>query len=207
MMDAAAALQILIQDLPCAGHAISSEASSREDQFKAGRSCAIQALHSLGVTSASLGQTATGAPAWPVQMIGSITHTLGWIGAVAARRSQSFKSIGLDAERRNRKIRPDLASRVCHPQELRNCPLSTDEASLLLFSVRESFYKAAHPLCGLPIGFQQVLIHLPKEFSNAWNPLEVEVIDSWDPLFPNGMKVPGRFLLTPSHLLTLVWIS
>nr|WP_284287855.1 hypothetical protein [Angustibacter aerolatus] len=58
---------------------------------------ARQALRSLGVAPAPLPRGERGAPAWPLGVVGSITHCDGYRGAAVAAATECA-AVGVDAE-------------------------------------------------------------------------------------------------------------
>ena len=133
----------------------------RAAEFRAGRAAAREALRLCGHEGGDLPRQLTGAPRWPEGFIGSITHCEGFCGAVTTR-SEYIKSIGFDVEPSS-SVTEDIMDMVCTEAELLNAGehSSSTSASLLgtaIFSAKEAFYKAAHPLVGEFVGFLDVSV-------------------------------------------------
>ena len=135
---------------------IGAAAEKRRREFATGRSCARRALAALGLPPAPILRGDRGAPGWPPGIVGSITHCAGYRAAAAAR-SQDALAVGLDAE-------PDLPlpdrvlDAVSLPAEramLHDLAAAAPGTSWdrLLFSAKESVYKAWFPLTGRWLGF------------------------------------------------------
>ncbi|HSO63883.1 MAG TPA: hypothetical protein VLQ78_02175, partial [Ornithinibacter sp.] len=80
---------------------VSGTHRARRSEFATGRWCARHALDQVGAPQdLPLLADGRGAPRWPAGFVGSITHTPGWTGAVAAHagRRRGIRSVGLDAE-------------------------------------------------------------------------------------------------------------
>lgn len=121
---------------------IHSWAKHRQEEFKSGRQCVSQALAKLGSEENNVMPGVDGLAIWPIGFSGSISHTLGVAMAVVAR-SEKYSLIGLDLEKTNR-ISELAARRVIHPLEITFAEDNQVNASIL-FSLKESFYKAQFP--------------------------------------------------------------
>ena len=121
---------------------IHSWAKHRQEEFKAGRRCASQALAKVGSEDRIALPDADGLPNWPQGFLGSISHSLGIAMAVAAKK-EKYAFIGLDLERTNR-LSESAARRVIHPLEVSFAGDNQVNASIL-FSLKEAFYKAQFP--------------------------------------------------------------
>ena len=115
----------------------------------------------LGLPDAVIGVGADGAPAWPQGIAGSITHTKGYAATLVG---QGFHAIGLDAERIGG-VTANLFPRLFTERE--RAALAGLEgaarglAATLLFSAKESFFKAG--LAGPRLVFQAVDIVLADD--------------------------------------------
>lgn len=131
--------------------------ASRRLEFGTARWCARQALAKLGLPPAPILPGPRGAPNWPAGVAGSMTHCAGYRAAALAH-TRDIVTIGIDAE-----PHAPLPSGVC------NVVASEDEQSALadlsaavpetswdkvLFSAKESAYKAWFPLAQRWLGFK-----------------------------------------------------
>jgi 4'-phosphopantetheinyl transferase EntD len=121
----------------------------RRREFTSARLCARTALARIGVPPAPILPGERGAPTWPDGVVGSMTHCAGYRAAAVARAAD-VATIGLDAEP-NEPLPDGVLTTVANPEEraaLAELPpgaaVSWDR---LLFSVKESVYKAWFPLC------------------------------------------------------------
>lgn len=139
----------------------------RVGEFAAGRACARRALAELAITGFALRVGPDREPLWPDDVAGSITHTAGFCGAVAARKTV-VGALGLDAERRDavhRRLWPQIAA----PEELlwlESLPADASvDAATLLFSAKEAFYKCQFPLTREWLNFGDVSVSVgPQTF-------------------------------------------
>lgn len=140
----------------------------RQQEFLAGRYCAYEALVMLeahrqkmpGDKILAVGNSR--APLWPEGTVGAISHSDHLVGAIAAYSSDAL-GLGLDFEaimtdERGRR----LARRVCTSMEWQMIQDRTSAAQplgwwvTLLFSAKESLYKALFPHHQEFVGFQAV---------------------------------------------------
>ena len=139
---------------------ISHCAEKRIDDFTRGRACAQRVLRELGIQDFALLAGATREPLWPDSIVGSITHTDGYAGAVVARKSD-LRGIGVDCELIE-SVDEELWSRICtvtEQERLARLP-SAERArhAALLFAAKEAFYKCQFPLTHEWVGFEDVVI-------------------------------------------------
>lgn len=136
---------------------------SRQQQYATGRWCARTALRRLNVADAAIGAGERGEPLWPQDVTGSITHCPGLCAAAVATKS-SYAGIGIDAEP-DTPLKPQLAARICTPQELASLPDASNLATWtkLVFSAKESVYKAHYPLTQTFLSFREVMLELEPE--------------------------------------------
>ncbi|EST32569.1 4'-phosphopantetheinyl transferase family protein [Streptomyces niveus] len=128
---------------------VKSAVAKRRGEFTTARHCARQALTRLGAPAGAILTGERGAPQWPEGVVGSITHCDGYRAAVVARPAL-VTSIGIDAE-----PALPLPSGVLDAVALADEQVAIKEllASVpqvpwdrLLFSAKESVYKAWFPL-------------------------------------------------------------
>jgi 4'-phosphopantetheinyl transferase EntD len=133
----------------------------RRREFSSGRACAHAALARLGVPPAPLLPGLRGAPRWPDGVTGSITHCPGYRAAGVAR-TRDVAGLGLDAEPNESLPDGVLAVIARDGERARIGRLEATERGVswgrLLFSAKESVYKAWFPLAGRWLGFDQAEI-------------------------------------------------
>ncbi|MFJ4705502.1 4'-phosphopantetheinyl transferase [Streptomyces anulatus] len=135
----------------------------RRREFAVVRACARRALGRLGVPPGPILPGERGAPRWPDGVVGSMTHCDGYRAAAVARATDLL-SLGIDAE--PHVPLPDGVLRpVALPSErdridglaLRRPSVHWDR---LLFSAKESVYKAWFPMTGEWLGFDDADIEI-----------------------------------------------
>ncbi len=133
----------------------------RRHEFATGRHCARAALARLGVPPAPLLPGPYGAPRWPAGVVGSITHCDGYRAAAVAW-DRDVVTLGLDAESVG--PLPDgvlrLVSDVSEQAWIRELSAARPEMcwDRLLFSAKESVYKAWFPLAGRWLDFAEASV-------------------------------------------------
>lgn len=132
----------------------------RKREFAAARVLARNNLESLGLDAMPLVPREDRSPVWPPQIVGSISHSLGYCVVLNAWR-RDWKSLGVDIEER-RPFAAGMAKMVLTPEELvavgdlESC--AAQEQCLLRFCIKEAFYKFQSPLTGLFLDFQDVTL-------------------------------------------------
>ncbi len=129
---------------------------ARRSEFATGRDCARSALGALGLAPAPILPGQAGAPQWPSGIVGSITHCAGYRAAAVAQ-TRKVRTIGLDAEP-DQLLPGEVLELVALPAERARLRDLAAEApgtcwDRLLFSAKESVYKAWFPLVHRWLGF------------------------------------------------------
>ncbi len=146
---------------------VSGAVEKRRREFTTARACAREALQKLGFPAAPIPSGERGEPVWPAGAVGSITHCEGY-RACAVARSSEVVSIGIDAEP-NAPLPAGLVGDIARPEELpRLDRLERERPELhwdrLLFSAKESVYKAWFPLARRWLGFEDAILEIdPSE--------------------------------------------
>jgi 4'-phosphopantetheinyl transferase EntD len=114
----------------------------------------------LGV-DAEIGRGPHGEPVFPSGVVGSIAHAAGWVVAAVATRRSGVLSLGVDVHPADH-LSGSVADLIGVPREVRSAPalVTGGLASSVLFSVKESVFKAWFPLTGAWLEFDDVLIRL-----------------------------------------------
>ncbi|WP_433256970.1 4'-phosphopantetheinyl transferase family protein [Streptosporangium sp. CA-135522] len=137
---------------------VAGAVDKRRREFTTARHCARQALAHLGLPPAPILPDEHGAPQWPGGVVGAITHCAGYRAAAVSLKAIT---LGIDAEPHEQLPRGVLQT----------IALDEERAALerlggrvhwdrLLFSTKESVYKAWFPLARRPLGFEEVHILL-----------------------------------------------
>ncbi|WP_042429494.1 4'-phosphopantetheinyl transferase family protein [Streptacidiphilus anmyonensis] len=138
----------------------------RQQEFRAVRACARRALAALGLAPVPLVPGPRGEPVWPAGVVGSMTHCAGYRAAALAP-AEAVLTLGIDAEV-DEPLPDGVLEAVALPEELpmlaalrRADP--TVHADRLLFSAKESVYKAWFPLARKMLDFTEAALTLDPD--------------------------------------------
>ena len=139
----------------------------RRSAWIGGRVAARLALAELGRDAAPIFSDDRGAPLFPEETAGSISHKRDIAVALVARRVEGQLGVDLEIDARGK---VDIASRVLTKSEQRDL-VGLDEGArarevLLRFSAKEAIYKALDPYVRRYVGFQEVAV-LPEPVGHA----------------------------------------
>jgi len=137
--------------------------AKRRREFTTARACAREALAALGLPAQPILSGPKGEPLWPAGIVGAITHCDGY-RACALARSNELGSIGVDAEP-HLPLPKGLLGDIALPEEREHLGELARQAPLthwdrLLFSIKESVYKAWFPLTGRWLGFEDAVVEI-----------------------------------------------
>jgi len=168
----------------------------RRCEFLAGRACSkrgLLALNHLPVLELKVGEH--NQPLWPEGIVGSISHCVGHAVAVVGRESVDLLGVGIDIER---VVSADLAQQIGDhllskpEQNIAQTVFNYQQLVTVVFSAKESIYKAIFPVVNRVLDFDSVqLIRLDPdkcemtfEFSSElkmiFTPLIVVYYNQWD---------------------------
>ncbi|MFG2510697.1 4'-phosphopantetheinyl transferase [Streptomyces sp. NPDC048584] len=137
--------------------------AKRRREFTAVRSCARAAMRKLGVPERPVLPGERGAPGWPDGLTGSMTHCQGYCAA-ALVRAADLASLGIDAEPHGPLPEGVLPSVALPAEATRLAGLAEELPAVhwdrLLFSAKESVYKAWFPLTGKWLDFMEAHLDL-----------------------------------------------
>jgi 4'-phosphopantetheinyl transferase EntD len=133
----------------------------RRREFTTARGCARRALAVLGLPPVPIVPGERGAPAWPSGVVGSMTHCDGYRASAVAREEQ-VRTVGLDAEP-NGPLPEGVLETIATPPERAWLQRRDGDRSgvcwdRLLFSAKESTYKAWFPLTRRWLGFEEAVV-------------------------------------------------
>lgn len=126
----------------------------RQLDYIAGRRAAARAVQQLRGQPGVIGRDADGAPVWPRGLVGAISHSGGCAVALAGSGA-AHAGLGVDLEQ----VIPcpsEIAPLVLDPAEARclaALPLTPAQALTVVFSAKESLFKALYPTVRRRFGF------------------------------------------------------
>jgi 4'-phosphopantetheinyl transferase EntD len=183
---------------------IAHAVEARRREFVTARRCAREALAKLGHAPVPIRLGSKREPQWPIGLVGSITHTTGFRAAAIAPRNV-LASVGIDAEQ-NEPLPDGIEDLVTVPAEsqmlaalARAFPLTRWDR--LLFSAKESVYKAWYPLTGRWLGFEDARLTIDPAGTFA---AELLIDGSRKDGEPPLTQVRGYFLVVHGLIATAV---
>jgi enterobactin synthetase component D len=191
---------------------LGSAVLERRAHYLAGRFCARVALTEIDAAFASF-EVESGEqrePLWPEHVVGSITHTRGFAAAAVGRRD-AYRGIGIDVERGMKPEAPGtIGRRVAFGDELERATEASGwpahEALTLLFSAKESVYKALFPTVGRYFGFAEARVTVEPGARGLG--FRARLTSTLAPDLPEGLTLAGRVRRFDLGLLTaLAWGS
>ena len=165
--------------------------------FVSGRRCIRALQKQLNLSKFEL-PTGEFGPIWPSNLVGSISHSRELAVATILRDAVG---VGIDIEY-ERRLRVDAVRRVATREECSRYSAVPDFDWTLLFSAKESVFKAFSPLARRYIGFQEVELLLDvatQSFSVRYlgNTVDKSLIE----------KAEGHWRTLADHLITIVTVN
>jgi 4'-phosphopantetheinyl transferase EntD len=191
----------LTELFPAEAAAVRSAAPGRRREFATVRHCARRALGELGFAPAPILPGESGRPTWPEGVIGSMTHCVGYRGA-AVTRANVLAGLGIDAE-------PHLAL----PEEIVDLVIRPEEQELIatlpagvhwdrvVFSIKESIFKAWNPLTLRWLDFHDALVRCTEDGTYSAD-LLLPPTEHWVPT-----RVEGGWLVADGLILSSAVLS
>ncbi len=181
--------------------AIDHVTSARAREFGAGRAAARMAMEQLGHPPRPVLQGDDRAPIWPAGLTGGITHTSRDALAIVTD-DPSIRALGLDMEPAT-PMEPDLWRLICTQNDLLWLaglgPTQRGHFAKLIFSAKESFYKAQYQISRTLIDFLDVDLKPDLGTHQFTATLRRDV-----PGLPAGTMARGRFVILGNVIVTAV---
>lgn len=176
----------------------------RRREFTTGRNCARRALATLGLPALPILPGRGRQPVWPSGIIGSITHCDGFCAAAVASQKQ-LVGLGIDAEP-NRPLPPEVPNLVLVEAEqlwVHEMLGSGIFWDTILFSAKESAFKAIFPILHTWIGFENVRISLDPSTRTFC----IRLVDRLTANLDEIHRIEGRYFVDNKYIYTsaVIW--
>jgi 4'-phosphopantetheinyl transferase EntD len=185
---------------------VAGAVDKRRQEFATARECARTALAELSVPPAPILRGERGSPVWPQGIVGSITHCAGYRAAAVAYATE-ISTIGIDAEP-NSPLPNGVIDFISLPLERPQLRLLATERpdvcwDRLIFSAKESIYKAWFPLARRWLGFEDAAVAI----NEAEATFGVRLLATAPPAggFPLS-TFTGRWLVSGGVIVTAVTV-
>ena len=170
----------------------------RAAEFRLGRRAAHLALKKIGFEPQPILRGPQREPLWPAGVAGSITHA-GDHSIAAVARLSAAGGIGIDLENKKRWF-PGLEREIAVEDELialgQMERRAREDATIEIFSAKESIYKAHYPRIGHFFGFDAARIEFGPDHLVGY------FTQTLDPLYPVGRPMEIGRLWVDDRVLT-----
>ncbi|GAB4015994.1 MAG: hypothetical protein Fur0010_15500 [Bdellovibrio sp.] len=173
----------------------------RREEFLLGRLAAKRAY--LACTGTELKELPVGdkrQPLWPNGVVGSITHSQTTILAAVALK-EICTGVGIDLEFKNR-VTPELTRMIFTDKDhALEHAMEDGLYRALVFSAKESLYKALFPTVQLFFGFETAALTGLDEKQGQFT---ITLQKDLHPLYRTHREIDGRFHFTNTEILTVI---
>ncbi|WP_046006142.1 4'-phosphopantetheinyl transferase family protein [Pseudoalteromonas rubra] len=174
--------------------------AKRKAEYLAGRHCASQALQMLGLPHTVIASADNRAPIWPKGIQGTISHTQE-VAMAMVSDDPKVRGLGIDLERKmSDKQERELQTQILAKAEqaafeqlskTQSCPLT------LIFSAKESIYKALYPVVQRFFGFEAACL-----IEHSDNQLHFALTETLHETLPQGTRISVYYQLSDELVLT-----
>jgi enterobactin synthetase component D len=177
----------------------------RKNEFLLGRLCASKAFEKhFSKEQLSILSNVDRAPIWPVGVVGSITHNASWVGACVSEQ-KLLLGVGIDFELMGR-VKLEISRHVLTSEDLKeHDSLNAVELLTIIFSAKESLYKALYPIVQSYFGFNSAAV---KEIDVTKGIFKIELVKQisleFGPL--KRFYFEGKFRVSDGTCLTVIEI-
>ena len=184
--------------------ALAAASARRRSQYLAGRHCARRALRQAGAADQPVGRGDDGLPVVPPGWHLSISHAEGMALALAAR-TRDVAMLGVDIERwLTDATAAEVGPMVASPADVATLRATTGldaaQAVTLLFSAKESLYKALYPTVRQFVDFDGACLA-----SAAPGTLTLRLARDWHPAWLAGACTAVGWAGQADGVVTAVW--
>jgi len=183
---------------------IHNAATKRQAEYIAGRYVAKKAIKTLGIEVDEILIGNNRAPIWPSNVVASITHTNKTAVCVAAS-TQQINYLGIDLENiLSAQLAKDLVPYIINNQEqqlLHNLSIPFEKALTIIFSAKESVFKALYPQVKRYFDFTAVQI---TTLCTETKLLSMILTEDLSLQLPKGMPITGRYLQYHDQIFTYI---
>lgn len=182
---------------------IARSSPKRQAEHFYGRKAARRALADFGLAEVTVGTGTSRQPLWPKGIVGSISHNDVYAGAITLD-ARIHGAIGIDMETvMSKQVCDNICREVTTPRELdflkqldRN--MSMEIMLTILFSAKESFFKAAFPTIGRFFGFHAVEL---CSLDLTQRTFCFRVLEDLSPYFSPGTIHRGRYDFVSTNVI------
>lgn len=184
--------------------AVAKAVAKRQQEFRAGRVYAREALGALGCAAAEILVGSARQPLWPGGITGSITHQDDFCVAAVVKQ-EHVRLLGIDIAS-PAPLEPGLYARICNPEEIEFLS-AIDQPPFdpfkLVFSMKESLFKCLYLDVGHYFGFHAVSVY--PDF--ARHTAQIEIIDAaLSAAIARQTAIRAEFTRLGDYIFTAAWV-
>ncbi|MFT7432187.1 MAG: enterobactin synthetase component D [Colwellia sp.] len=181
----------------------------RQAEFLAGRYSASSALKVLGINSRNIAIGKHRSPVWPDKIIASITHTT-TTSLCAASYKDNYQYLGIDIEYEistelMNEIKRSIITRneeeMLTEHTMQENSLNFSKVFTLVFSAKESLFKALYPSVGYYFDFSAASI---TQINTANNSFTLVLAEDLSTKLTKGAEFTGFFHQIEQQILTVI---
>lgn len=176
--------------------------SKRRAEYLASRLLVRSVMAELGIPDFVLTNAADRSPCWPAGIQASLSHSGGVVVVAATRQPLA---VGVDVERfMSEATANETAELLMNEQEqqlLRMLPVPFNAAATLLFSLKESLYKALWPQLRQPMDFLDAAL-VSVDFAQQRAALRLN--QNFGGRFTSGTLLAAGFIWRDNQVITLI---
>jgi enterobactin synthetase component D len=179
---------------------LSNATKNRQLEFCRGRALAMECLKKIGRSPEQIKRGRNREPIWPSGIVGSISHTKELVVAVVGEK-KDILTLGVDLEQIGR-VRKDVCRMIKNNDDLDSCEFIDEKVfHTILFSSKESLYKALYPEVKKFFGFEDACL---CELGHDQFTLQLRRTLTSD--YIKGMKITGYWKQYQNHIISIIEI-
>ncbi len=177
----------------------------RQAEFLAGRFAAVQALEKIGYINCDIPIGPNRSPTWPQGVVASITHTSNK-ALCAVATDENMQYLGIDLENiLTPQAAKEIESIVLNRQEydlIKSAHISFELALTLVFSAKESVFKALYPYVKRYFEFDSAQL---SSFCLERGHIEFTLTEDLTSEYVACTKVSGHFVIENGTVLSCIY--
>ncbi|HHR9069096.1 TPA: 4'-phosphopantetheinyl transferase family protein [Salmonella enterica subsp. enterica serovar Bovismorbificans] len=177
--------------------------AKRRSEYLCGRLAAQTLLREKQIY-AQVTQSTEGTPIWPDGWLGSISHTDHCAIAVIAPQNKRC-ILGIDIENFNPEALDEIAGAITQESERKRLAKSEIDYNIALhivFSAKESLYKALYPQVRKIFGFESAIITDINTYNQTFS---IQLTHALTPSLPAGSQRIGYYQLDKYKVVTVIY--
>lgn len=179
--------------------------AKRQAEYLAGRFTAWLALNAIGITVDEISIGINRSPVWPAGIVASITHgNSTTFCAVAFERDIKYLGVDLECVLTFDQAHEVKSTIICDIEVaiLNATNLSFEKAVTLVFSAKESLFKALHPYVRRYFDFDAARV---TRICTDTRSITLELTCDLTNNFPKGSEISGRYYYDNNCVLTCIY--